>query len=244
MTVLMRARFDRLLRIDPATASVRQARSQAVAPTGTPTVLPQSPWRRAVDIGVALAGLGVTTLALLPIAIAIKLESPGPIFTREICCGYMGQQFSTWRFRTSRVPTAPTPSPQASPPVTPVGKVLRYLRLDKLPLFWNVLVGEMRLTGGYATRSSGLDTADLRTSDQQFMDRKPGLLGELSWVPSMAAGVSEGTGAEDSLAEGLMGNGLIEQPIGLKVLDEIQVVTPSPDSVTPWERALDESVEN
>ncbi len=90
------------------------------------------------------------------------------------------------------------------------------------------------------------DTADLRTPDQQFMDRKPGLLGELSWVPPMAAGVSEGAGGESSRSEGLVGDGLmgadglIEQPMGLKVLDEIKAVTPSPDSVTPWERALDD----
>ncbi len=156
MAVLMRARFDRLLRIDPATAAVRQASSPPAVPTGATTVVPQSSWRRAVDIGVALAGLGVTTVALLPIAIAIKLESPGPIFTREMCCGYMGQQFSTWKFRTSRVPDTTTSPSAAATQLTQVGKVLHYLRLDKLPLFWNVLVGEMRLTGGYAPRSSGL----------------------------------------------------------------------------------------
>ncbi len=204
LAVLKRARFDRWFTIDLATTAVRQSTPATVARPVSPSLVPQSPWRRTVDIGAGLVGLWVTALLFLPIALAIKLESEGPIFTSEMRLGYMGQRFSTWKFRTTHLPSAYAKDGYALAPLTEVGKLLRTLKLDKLPLFWNVLVGDMRLLGAHAPRfqmlatpSLGAETPDMQPS--QFMDSKPGILVE--W------------------AQHLSGAALIDEPIGNKVLD-------------------------
>jgi lipopolysaccharide/colanic/teichoic acid biosynthesis glycosyltransferase/UDP-N-acetylglucosamine transferase subunit ALG13/anti-anti-sigma regulatory factor len=177
LSVLTRARFDRLFEIVPGTAAIRPVNALPVARPTPPVVMPQSPWRRAVDVGVALAGLGITSVLLVPIAIAIKLDSAGPIFTSEMRSGYMGQQFSAWKFRTQRL--RPTREEMDSPPhLTRIGRLLQTLRLDKLPLFWNVLVGDMRLLGAYAPRFQSVELVDLVHPNRVFMDSKPGILGE------------------------------------------------------------------
>jgi exopolysaccharide biosynthesis polyprenyl glycosylphosphotransferase len=106
--------------------------------------------KRLIDLGLAALGL-VTTFPLLAlIAIAIKLDSPGPVFFRQDRLGKDGKSFPIIKFRTMQV-NAERNGPQwaspGDPRITRVGWVLRHLRLDELPQLINILRGEMSCIG-------------------------------------------------------------------------------------------------
>ena len=117
--------------------------------------------KRLVDIAGALFGLIVTSPAMLLIAMAIKLDSPGPILFIQTRAGLGGKPFRMYKFRSmvvdaearlndviaqNRLPP-PVFKIQHDPRVTRVGRVLRRLSLDELPQFVNVLQGDMSLVG-------------------------------------------------------------------------------------------------
>jgi putative colanic acid biosynthesis UDP-glucose lipid carrier transferase len=88
---------------------------------------------------------------LVVIAIAIKLDSPGPVFFRQKRMGWSGKIFRIWKFR-SMVVHQPEDgvikqAERNDPRVTRVGAFLRRTSLDELPQIFNVLVGEMSLVG-------------------------------------------------------------------------------------------------
>jgi exopolysaccharide biosynthesis polyprenyl glycosylphosphotransferase len=104
---------------------------------------------RAVSLLVAIVGL-VCSLPLMGlIAIAIKLESRGPVLFVQPRVGANGRPFKLLKFRTMRVTMVPHSEWAADnhARVTRVGKWLRTLRLDELPQFINILLGEMNLVG-------------------------------------------------------------------------------------------------
>ena|SRR5437763_2552340 len=102
---------------------------------------------RVADLLVA-SGLLLLTLPLAAlVCLAIKLDSPGPIFSRQLLLGRDGRSLQVLRFRTT--PHDPEPSASAliwygNAPTT-VGRLLRYTRLDELPRLLNVLRGDLRL---------------------------------------------------------------------------------------------------
>jgi len=108
-------------------------------------------WKRALDLT-----LGVPlTICLLPlvgiIALAVRLESPGPVIFRQRRIGQGGRPFVIYKFRTMHAdtnPYAPTPEDDdLDPRVTRLGRFLRKTGLDELPQLFNVLKGEMSLVG-------------------------------------------------------------------------------------------------
>ncbi|KRT76465.1 MAG: sugar transferase [Armatimonadetes bacterium CSP1-3] len=106
--------------------------------------------KRGVDVLLGLVG-GLATLALLPlVALALRLESPGPVFYRQVRAGRGGRPFSLIKFRTM-IPDAESTGPRWAEEddsrVTRIGRILRRLHLDELPQAINLLRGEMSFIG-------------------------------------------------------------------------------------------------
>lgn len=106
--------------------------------------------KRLFDVLVSSLGLLVLGPSLLLIALAVKLDSPGPVFFRQERVGRFGRPFRIHKFRTMRH------DPQGSGPqitvggdarITRVGRVLRQGKLDELPQLIDVWVGTMSLVG-------------------------------------------------------------------------------------------------
>ena len=106
--------------------------------------------KRIGDVVCSALALVVLSPVLGAIALAVKLDSPGPVLYRQKRIGYHKKPFRIIKFRTM-VTDAETEGPALSvtddPRVTRVGRVLRKYRLDELPQFWNVLTGDMSLVG-------------------------------------------------------------------------------------------------
>jgi anti-anti-sigma factor len=146
----------------------------------------RSPFKRAIDITSALIGLGVTGFVLVPIAIAIKLNSSGPLFVRQQRCGLMGRRFYLWKFRTMAASSEAlqaavehqTPGADCKPAHDlhnmRLGRFLHNTSLDKLPQFWNVLKGEMSLIGPRPPTPDEIDQYEV--CSWQSLDVKPGLI--------------------------------------------------------------------
>jgi lipopolysaccharide/colanic/teichoic acid biosynthesis glycosyltransferase len=127
-----------------------------------PPVLGRS--SRAMKRSLDFIGAAVLTVLLLPmlvaIAVAIKLDSRGPVFFRQSRVGKGGSRFGVLKFRTMHTDAearraellADSIDPnwlhlENDPRITRVGQRLRHLSLDELPQLWNVLRGEMSLVG-------------------------------------------------------------------------------------------------
>ncbi|MBC7665706.1 MAG: sugar transferase [Caulobacter sp.] len=106
--------------------------------------------KRVFDILAALVGLVIFGLPMLVVAAWIRLDSPGPVFFRQVRVGRHGKVFRIHKFRTMSV-DAERRGPQltvgADVRVTRAGRVLRANRLDELPQFLDVLAGDMSLVG-------------------------------------------------------------------------------------------------
>lgn len=104
--------------------------------------------KRLFDILFALAGLSLLAVPFLVIGAAIKLCSRGPVFFRQHRVGRGGKRFWLYKFRTMYVGEGGSLlTVKGDPRITPVGRVLRRLKLDELPQLWNVLIGEMSVIG-------------------------------------------------------------------------------------------------
>ena len=103
----------------------------------------------------AVIGLGLTALLFPLIALAIKWDSKGPIFYRQLRVGrawpHKTEIFEIIKFRTMKIDAEQSGQAQwaqkSDPRITQVGKLLRKLRLDELPQFYNILRGDMSLIG-------------------------------------------------------------------------------------------------
>ena len=117
--------------------------------------------KRAFDVGGALLGLALSSPILLAAAIAIKIDSPGPVFYRQRRTGQHGQPFEILKLRTMVVDAherraeldelnesdGPLFKIRADPRITRVGRFLRATSIDEIPQFWNVVRGEMSIVG-------------------------------------------------------------------------------------------------
>ena len=118
---------------------------------GKPIPLSRLWLKRIFDIILALIGMIILFIAVIIFAPIIKLTSPGPVFYSQKRVGYMGRPITIRKFRSMRndaeKKTGAVWAQKDDPRVTPIGKFMRKTRIDELPQFWNILVGDMSLVG-------------------------------------------------------------------------------------------------
>ena len=123
--------------------------------------------KRALDIAGGLVGLILLSPLLLGLAIAVRLESPGPALHWSKRVGRRNRIFPMPKLRTMR-PGAPDVATHllADPAawVTPLGRFLRRTSLDELPQLWSVLKGDMSLVGPRPALFNQDDLVALRTA--------------------------------------------------------------------------------
>jgi lipopolysaccharide/colanic/teichoic acid biosynthesis glycosyltransferase len=153
------------------------------------------------DVGGSLFGLAITLPFFPLIAAAVYLDSPGAIFIRQRRAGQLGRttdeplpegedspkprfrEFSMLKFRSMRPDaeklTGPVLASDGDPRVTRVGRFLRRTRLDELPQFLNVLVGDMSIVGPRPERPELAEQfADaIPYFEERMRDVKPGITG-------------------------------------------------------------------
>jgi polysaccharide biosynthesis protein PslA len=134
--------------------------------------------------------IGTLALILLSpimilVAIAIKLDSKGPVFFRQTRHGFNNQPFQCWKFRSMRTDMTDHKSAQQvqkdDPRVTGVGRFIRKTSLDELPQLFNVLIGNMSLVGP-RPHAIGMKTGNVESeklvADYAHRHRiKPGMTG-------------------------------------------------------------------
>ena len=144
--------------------------------------------KRALDLVVSLAVLPFVVVILFLCAIAIRLDSPGPIFFSQQRTGKGGRRFRMWKLRTMIQDAEEAKARYAhlneltwpdfkitdDPRVTRVGRLLRKSSLDELPQVFNILAGHMSLVGPRPT-SFAADTYRLWHTAR--LEVKPGLTG-------------------------------------------------------------------
>lgn len=171
--------------------------------------------KRAIDIAGAVVGL-VLTAPLLPlIAVAIYLDSPGPVLFRQRRAGRLAsirivagarllqfEEFEMHKFRTM-IPDAErhtgiVVAGADDPRVTRVGRFLRRSRLDELPQFWDVLIGRMSLVGPRPERPELIRDLSyaIPLFEERMRDVKPGITGlaqiSLGYTGAIPAGSAIG----------------------------------------------------
>ncbi|HEV3191378.1 MAG TPA: sugar transferase [Polyangiaceae bacterium] len=149
--------------------------------------------KRGIDIVMAILGL-VVAAALFPfVMLAIRLDSPGPVFYRQKRAAGIGMQsrngrrhfasFDMLKFRSMRIDaekqTGAILARENDSRVTRVGRFLRKTRLDELPQFWNVLIGDMSLVGPRPERPELFENLALAIPffEERMRDCRPGITG-------------------------------------------------------------------
>ena len=138
---------------------------------------------------VALLALLLLLPTLLLVALAIRLDSPGPVLFRQVRVGRNGREFVIYKFRTMRADAESRLHEirhlnehdgvlfkiRNDPRVSGVGRWLRRFSLDELPQLWNVARGDMALVGPRPPLPREVAAYDART--RRRLDVKPGLTG-------------------------------------------------------------------
>jgi sugar transferase (PEP-CTERM system associated) len=138
--------------------------------------------KRAIDLAAGMAGLFASAPIMILVAIAVRLDSPGPVIFRQRRVGLRGKCFELLKFRSMRVDAEASGRAQWAtdndPRATRLGHYLRKYRLDELPQFVNVIRGEMSLVGPRPERPEFVD--ELRAHISYYDERhsvRPGLTG-------------------------------------------------------------------
>ncbi|PLX95108.1 MAG: sugar transferase [Desulfuromonas sp.] len=145
--------------------------------------------KRCLDVLGALVGLTITATLFPLIALAVRHDSPGPLFFCQERVGENGRRFKCWKFRSMYLDAEERKKGlmaqnemkgaifkiKDDPRITPGGKFLRKTSLDELPQFWNVLRGEMSLVG---TRPpTPAEVAEYENWHRRRISIKPGVTG-------------------------------------------------------------------
>jgi sugar transferase (PEP-CTERM system associated) len=138
--------------------------------------------KRVLDVAMGATGLVLAAPLMMLVAAAVKLTSPGPVFYSQRRVGKNGRIFTIRKFRSMRVDAEAESGPVWASAhdrrLTPIGRLLRSMRLDELPQLWNVLMDDMSLVGPRPERPEFV--GDLTREIQFYAQRhvvKPGLTG-------------------------------------------------------------------
>jgi exopolysaccharide biosynthesis polyprenyl glycosylphosphotransferase len=140
----------------------------------------QKSLKRIIDVVVSIIAMTILIPVYLALAIIIKLTSRGPVLYRQPRVGIHGKPFSMIKFRSMYMDAEKEGVPQLSskedPRITPFGKFLRKVRLDEIPQFWSVLVGDMSLVGPRPEREFFIDQIVQRAPHYRLLQKvKPGI---------------------------------------------------------------------
>jgi len=139
--------------------------------------------KRTVDLVGSAVGLIILSPFLMLIAVAIKLDSPGPVFYAQERMGLDARPFWCLKFRSMRTDAeqnGPGWTTEDDPRVTRMGKLIRRMSIDELPQLINVLLGDMSLVGPRPERPVYVD--QFRRSIPRYMDRHREKAGMTGWA--------------------------------------------------------------
>jgi lipopolysaccharide/colanic/teichoic acid biosynthesis glycosyltransferase len=174
--------WERLRRLSLGNAKVREFRFGTL-----PEII-----KRGCDVAGSFSLLIVLSPLFLLIALAIKLDSPGPVFFRHFRVGKAGKRFLLWKFRSMRVGVpqyAISPQHAADIRLTRVGRLIRRLSIDELPQLINVLMGQMSIVGPRPEMPFIVDK--FHTVDSERIAVRPGITGLWQISPARAFPIHE-----------------------------------------------------
>jgi lipopolysaccharide/colanic/teichoic acid biosynthesis glycosyltransferase len=184
----------------PGAITVAKKRSLADKAIVEKWPAPLPPWydltKQMLDPVLALGALFALAPLFLVVAILIKVTSPGPVFYVQERIGKGGKPFRIFKFRSMYLnaePECPLLSSACDPRVTKWGRLMRRMRLDELPQFFNVLIGDMSLIGPRPERQYYIDQiVRVAPHYKHLLRMKPGItsLGQVKFgyaenVPEM-----------------------------------------------------------
>ncbi len=144
-------------------------------------------YKRTLDVALASVGVAVLTPFFLLIALAIKFESPGPIFFSQTRVGQGGARFRMWKFRSMFIDAEVRRAAllaqsdrngshfkmKSDPRVTRIGRIIRRASIDELPQLLNVLKGQMSIVGPRPNLEG--EVAKYKIDEFGRLDTKPGI---------------------------------------------------------------------
>ncbi len=135
--------------------------------------------KRLCDILLAVLAMILLSPLYLATAILVKCSSPGPVFYAQERVGKNGKPFKMHKFRSMYIDAeknGPMLSSDDDPRITPFGRFMRKVRLDEIPQFYNVLIGNMSLVGPRPERQYFIDKIVARAPEYLLLQRiKPGI---------------------------------------------------------------------
>lgn len=146
-----------------------------------PTLMPdwQVVCKRAIDISASLFAMIILSPVYIFSAIKVKLSSAGPIFYKQERIGLYGRTFNIIKFRSMCVAaeeSGPALSRKNDPRITNWGRIMRKWRIDEIPQFYNILIGDMSLVGPRPERKHYIDIICATHPHYRYLHKvKPGL---------------------------------------------------------------------
>jgi Undecaprenyl-phosphate glucose phosphotransferase len=141
--------------------------------------------KRMQDLALGAVALAAALPVMAAVALAIRLDTPGPIFFRQRRHGFNNEEIVVWKFRSMhhdmRDDGALRQVERGDPRVTRVGRLIRAASLDELPQLFNVMAGEMSLVGprphSPTTKTGDVESARLVAQYAHRHRIKPGMTG-------------------------------------------------------------------
>ena len=169
---------------DPTAALTRLAEAPLARVSGAGQEDGRVMAKRLQDMALGVLALVLAAPVMALVALAVRLDSPGPILFRQRRHGFNNEEIVVWKFRSMRHESAdPTASRQViadDDRITRVGRFIRKFSLDELPQLFNVLKGEMSLVGP-RPHAIGMKTGEVESAK---------LVAEYAWRHRMKPGVT------------------------------------------------------